>query len=119
MTTDRRRTGKPRCRVDHSLIKPCEELVAYGRTIVYFADEEYTPLSREALIAYLEKRKVLTPVYGPRSERLSVIGRIIDRLDVEGIIVKAPSEHYYLWYDSRLQQECDDELEREFGKPAA
>jgi hypothetical protein len=100
-------------------MKPCEELVAHARTVVYFSDGDYTPLRREELITLLEKRKVLPVAYGPRSERLDVIAKIIDRLTVEGVIVAAPSECYYLWRDPRLQKEYDDELDREFGKPAA
>lgn len=119
MTTDRRRTGKPRCRVDDSLIKPCEELVAQSRIVVYFADGEYDPLDREALIVRLEVRKVLSVTYGSRSERLAVIAKLVDHLKDEGIIVEAPSKCFYLWRDPRLQKEYDEELDREFGKPAA
>jgi hypothetical protein len=117
MTTDRHRTGKPRCRVNDSLVKPCEELVAQARVVVYFADEEYDPLSRRAVALHLEGMKILPVAYGPRSERLNVIHAIIDRLIIEGVIKEAPSGSLYLWRDPRLQGEYEEELEREFGKP--
>ncbi|CAN5386830.1 hypothetical protein BH10PAT4_BH10PAT4_2830 [soil metagenome] len=119
MVPDHQRTGKPRCGARDSLMKPCEELVAQARIVVYFADSEYDPLPREWLIGLLEKRKVLSHSYGPRSERLAVIAKIIDQLIEEKIVIEAPSARYYLWRDPRLQKEYDDELDREFGKPAA